>query len=788
MGKMIGESVKRVEDQRFITGAGQYTDNIVLPRMTHAYILRSPLAHAKIKNIDTAAAKASEGVVAVFTGADVAHINGIPTAWQVDFIDGEAMREPKHALLAHDKVRHVGDGVAIVIAESKALACDAAALIEVDYEELPVVVDASRALESGAPMVHDELADNRSFDWQLGDKASTDTGIANAHHVTKMKIRNQRMIANAIEPRSYVGDYDKGRDQYTLYTATQNPHVIRLLMCAFVLGIPEHKVRVVAKDVGGGFGSKIAHYTEEALVTWAASKIGRPVKWTAERSESFVTDSHGRDHNTTAEMGFDKDGNITALRVHTDANLGAYLSIFGTCVPTYLYGTLLQGQYKTPAIYVKVNGVFTHTTPTCAYRGAGRPESTYLLERLMDTAAAEMGMDPAELRMRNLIPPFDGVDQPGYQTQVALQYDSGNYEATMRKAMGILGYDNLRKEQEEARKQGRYIGIGFSSYIEACGLAPSAVVGSLGARAGLYESANVRVQPTGKVSVFTGSHSHGQGHATTYAQVVADQLGIELEDVEIVHGDTDQVPFGMGSYGSRSLAVGGSAIVKALDKVKEKGAKVAAHLLEASEQDLEYVDGKWAVKGTDKSIGFSEVALASYVPHNFPEGLEPGIEFNSFYDPTNFTYPFGTYIAVVEVDAETGTTEIKRFVAVDDVGNVINPMIVEGQIHGGLTQGIGQALLEGAIYDESGQLSTGTYLDYALPRADDLPSYEIEQNVTPCPHNPLGAKGCGEAGTIGSTPAIVNAVVDALRPLGIKDLEMPLTPQKVWAAIQSANA
>ena len=788
MGKMIGESIKRVEDHRFITGTGEYTDDIVLPRMTHAYILRSHLAHAKIKSVDTTAAKSADGLVAVFTGEDVAHINGIPTGWQVNFTDGEVMREPKHPLLVKDKALHVGDGVAIVVAESKEQACDAANLIEVDYEELSVVVDASKALEAGAPMVHDELPDNRAFDWQLGDKAAADAGMAKAHHVTKMKIRNQRMIANAIEPRSYIGDYSKARDQYTLYTSSQNPHVIRLLMCAFVLGIPEHKTRVVSKDVGGGFGSKIFHYAEEALVTWASQQIARPVKWTAERSEAFVTDAHGRDHNTTAEMGFDKDGNITALRVHTDANLGAYLSTFAPAIPTYLYGTLLQGQYVTPAIHVTVNGVFTHTTPVDAYRGAGRPEATYLLERLIDTAAAEMGMDPAELRMKNFIPAFDGVDQPGYQTQVALQYDSGNYEATMRKALDVLGYDDLRKEQEEARKQGRYIGVGFSSYIEACGIAPSAVVGSLGARAGLYESANVRVQPTGKVSVHTGSHSHGQGHDTTFAQVAADHLGIALEDIEIIHGDTEQVPFGMGTYGSRSLAVGGSAIVKALDKVKEKGAKVAAHLLEASEQDLEYVDGKWTVKGTDKSISFGEVALASYVPHNFPEGLEPGIEFNSFYDPTNFTYPFGTYIAVVEVDAETGTTEIKRFVAVDDVGNVVNPMIVDGQVHGGLAQGIGQALLEGAVYDESGQLTTGTYLDYAMPRADDLPSFEVDRNVTPCPHNPLGVKGCGEAGAIGSTPAIVNAVVDALRPLGVKDLEMPLTPQKVWAAVQNANA
>ncbi len=787
MGKYIGQAIKRVEDQRFITGKGTYTDDIVLHRMTHAYILRSQLAHARIKSIDTSAAKAAPGVVAVFTGADVQEVNGVPCGWQVNFKSGETMREPKHPLLVHDKVRHVGDSVAVVIAETKAQARDAADLIEVDYEELPVVVESVDALKPGAAKVHDELPDNLVFDWELGDASAADEGLAKAAHVTSMKIRNQRLVPNPIEPRSYIGDYDASRDNYTLYTSSQNPHVIRLLMCAFVLGIPEHKVRVVAKDVGGGFGSKIYHYTEEALVTWASKQIGRPIKWTSERSEAFVTDAHGRDHHTTAQMGFDADGKLTALKVHTDANIGAYLSTFSTAVPTYLYGTLLQGQYTTPAVYVSVNAVFTNTTAVDAYRGAGRPEATYLLERLMDTAAAEMGMDPAELRMKNFIPAFDGVDQPGYQTQVALQYDSGNYEAAMRKALDIIGYDELRKEQEEARKQGRYIGIGFSSYIEACGIAPSAVVGSLGARAGLFESANVRVQPTGMVSVYTGSHSHGQGHDTTFAQVVADHLGIDMSNVEIIHGDTEQVPFGMGTYGSRSLAVGGSAIVGALEKVKEKGAKVAAHLLEASEQDLEFADGSWTVKGTDKSISFGEVALASYVPHNFPEGLEPGIEFNSFYDPANFTYPFGTYIAVVEVDPETGKTTIKRFVAVDDVGNIVNPMIVEGQIHGGLAQGIGQALLEGAVYDESGQLTTGTFLDYAMPRADDLISFEVDGNVTPCPHNPLGAKGAGEAGCIGSTPAIVNAVVDALRPLGVSDLAMPLTPQKVWAAINSAS-
>ncbi len=788
MGKLIGEAVKRVEDRRFTTGAGQYTDDIVLPRMTHAHIVRSHLAHARIRSVNTAAAENASGVVAVLTGEDFKDVGGVPCGWQVDFKDGTTMHEPKHPILVADKVRHVGDAVAVVIAETKAQAKDGADLVEVDYEELPVVTDSTAALQPGAPLVHDDLPNNMVFDWELGDQGATDAGIASAHHVTKLEIRNQRLVPNAIEPRSYIGDYDAARDFYTLYTSSQNPHVIRLLMCAFVLGLPEHKVRVVARDVGGGFGSKIYHYTEEALVIWASKKIGRPIKWTSERSEAFLTDAHGRDHNTTAEMGFDAGGKITALRVRTDANLGAYLSTFSTCIPTYLHGTLLQGQYTTPAIHISLNAVFTNTTAVDAYRGAGRPEATYLIERLMDTAAAELNIDPAELRKRNFIPPFDGVNEPGYQTQVALQYDSGNYVAAMDKALETIGYQDLRREQEEARKQGRYLGIGFSSYIEACGIAPSAVVGSLGARAGLFESANVRVQPTGKVSVYTGSHSHGQGHETTFAQVVADNLGIPMEDVEIVHGDTEQVAFGMGTYGSRSLAVGGSAISKALDKIKEKGAKIAAHLLEASADDLDFADGSWTVRGTDKSVAFGEVSLAAYVPHNFPEGMEPGIEFNSFYDPVNFTYPFGTYIAVVEVDPDTGTVSLKRFVAVDDVGNIINPMIVDGQIMGGVAQGVGQALLEGANYDESGQLSTGTYLDYAMPRADDLPSIEVSQNVTPCPHNPLGVKGCGEAGTIGSTPAVVNAAIDALRPLGVTDLEMPLSPPRVWSAIQQASA
>ena len=789
MTNVVGQSVKRVEDKRFITGKGNYTDDIVLPGMTFAAVVRSPYGHANITKISTTAAAKADGVVAVLTGKEMQEdgIAGLPAGWQVDFKNGDTMKEPPHPSLAIDKVRHVGDSVAVVIAETRAQAKDAAELVKVTYEVLDAVVDVVEAQKSGAPQLHADVPNNIPFDWELGDKEKTDSAMSQAKHVTTLEFRNQRLVPNAIEPRCAIGHYEDARDHYTLYTSSQNPHVIRLLMCAFVMGIPEHKVRVISPDVGGGFGSKIFHYAEEVIVTWSSKRVGRPVKWTAERSESFVTDAHGRDHATKAEMGFDGDGKMVALRVDTHANMGAYLSTFAPCIPTYLYGTLLQGVYTTPAVHVNVTAAFTTTTPVDAVRGAGRPEATYLIERLVDQAAHEMGVDPVDLRRKNLIPPFDGVQQPGYETQVALVYDSGNYEAVLDKALDMAGYDDLRRRQEEARKEGRYIGIGLSTYIEACGIAPSAVVGSLGARAGLYESATVRVQPTGKVSVYTGSHSHGQGHDTTFAQLVSGNLGIPMDDIEIIHGDTEKVPFGMGTYGSRSLAVGGVAIRNSCEKIKEKGAKIAAHLLEASERDLEYADAKWTVKGTDKSIGFADVSLTAYVPHNYPEGLEPGLEFTSFYDPANFTFPFGAHIAVVEVCPDTGIVKIERYIAADDVGNIVNPMIVDGQVHGGVTHGIGQALMEGAIYDDDGQLTNGSYMDYAMPRADDVPTFETARTVTPCPHNPLGVKGAGETGTIGSTPAIVNAVIDALWPLGVRHLEMPLTPQKVWQAIQAAS-
>ncbi len=788
MTKYIGKSVKRLEDKRFITGQGKYTDDIKLNNMAYAYILRSPYANAKVNSIDTDAAKAMDGVAAVFTGADVPEsIAGVPCGWQVNFKNGDTMKEPPHPLMVRTKVRHVGDAIAIVIADSKAIAKDASELINVDYDILDAVTDPKAAAQPGAPLVHEDVPNNICFDWEIGNpKDEVEAALASAAHVTELEFVNQRVVPNAIEPRSAIGEYDTAYDRYTLHTSTQNPHLTRLLLCAFVLGLPEHKVRVVGPDVGGGFGSKIFHYTEEALVVYFSKIVGRPIKWTAERSESFLTDAHGRDHVSHAKMGFDADGKMVALQAYTYANMGAYLSTFAPAVPTYLHGTLFQGLYTTPKINVDVTATFTHTNAVDAYRGAGRPEATYLIERLIDLAALEMNMDPAELRMKNFIPAFDGVEKEGYVTQVALQYDSGNYEPVLNRALEMIGYEDFRAKQA-AQNNGKLLGIGFSTYIEACGIAPSAVVGALGARAGLFESAQVTVQPTGKVSVYTGSHSHGQGHETTFAQVVADKLGIDIGDIEIIHGDSDRVAFGMGTYGSRSLAVGGSAIVKSIDKVLEKGAKIAAHLLEASPDDLNYEDGKWTVKGTDKSVGFGDVSLTSYVPHNYPEGLEPGLDFSSFYDPTNFTYPFGAHVAIVEIDKETGKVELKRFIAVDDVGNVINPMIVDGQIHGGLAQGIGQALHEGTVYDETGQLINGTYMDYCMPRADDLPSFEIDRTVTPCPHNPLGVKGAGEAGCIGSTPAVVNAVIDALWKAGhkVKDIQMPMTSERVWNAMNA---
>jgi carbon-monoxide dehydrogenase large subunit len=781
----IGAAVRRKEDLRFVRGAGKYTDDMNLEGQAYAYILRSPHAHASIRSIDTSVARASDGVIAVFTSEDMTAVGGIPCGWQVHGKDGNPMAEPKHPVLAEGKVRHTGDPVAVIIAESRTQARDASEGIIIDYDALDAVVDMQQAVMEGTTSVHDDVGTNVCFDWALGDKDAVDEAFANADHVASLDLVNNRLIANAIEPRCAIGDYDQATGQYTLHTTSQNPHVIRLLMGAFVLGLPEHKLRVNAPDVGGGFGSKIFHYAEEIIVTWAAAQINKPVKWTADRSESFVSDAHGRDHVTTVELALDGNGKFQALRETTLANMGAYLSTFAPCVPTYLHGTLLAGQYSTPAIYSGVKAVFTNTVPVDAYRGAGRPEATYLLERIVQVAADELGIDAAEIRRRNFIQP----DEFPYQTPVALVYDTGNYEASMGKALAAADYDGFAGRKEASRRAGKLRGIGIASYIEACGIAPSNIAGALGARAGLYEAATIRVNPTGSVSVLTGSHSHGQGHETTFAQVVSDKLGIDFDSVDVVHGDTDKIPFGMGTYGSRSIAVGGAAIVKAIDKIVAKGKKIAAHLLETSESDIEFENGQFVVPGTDKAKAFGEIALAAYVPHNYPlEELEPGLEETAFYDPKNFTFPAGTYVCEVEVDQDTGTVDIASFHATDDFGTVINPMIVEGQVHGGLVQGIGQAILEGCSYDENGQLLSGSYMDYTMPRATDVPSFTVDTTVTECTHNPLGVKGCGEAGAIGSPPAVMNAILNALSEVGVTHLDMPATPHRVWQAIRDAQA
>ena len=780
----IGESLRRKEDYRFLTGAGQYTDDVQMANMTHAYFVRSPHAHAHIKSIDIKAALAAPGVIGIFDGKDVAgdSINGLPCGWLITDTSGQPMKEPAHPILAQGKVRYVGDHVAMVVAETLEQARNAAELVHVEYDVLPAVVDVRDAAKATA--LHEVAPDNHCYKWAIGDKAQVDAAFAKAAHITKLDLNNNRLVPNPMEPRAAIGSYSRANDEYTLYVSNQNPHVERLLMTAFVMGLPEHKVRVIAPDVGGGFGAKIYLYAEDVCLTWASKKLNRNIRWTCDRSEAFLSDAHGRDHASHAEMALDKDGHFLALKVHTNANLGAYLSTFSTAVPTILYATLLAGQYSTPQVYVEVDAWFTNTAPVDAYRGAGRPEATYLLERLVSRAAWETGIGQDEIRKRNFIKAFP------YQTPVALQYDTGDFHACMNESQKLADVAGFEKRKTASAAKGLLRGIGYSSYIEACGIAPSNIAGALGARAGLFECGEIRVHPTGSVTVFTGSHSHGQGHETTFAQVVAARLGIPVENVDIVHGDTGRVPFGMGTYGSRSISVGGAAIMKALDKIESKAKKIAAHLMEAADTDIEFANGEFSVKGTDKKIPFGQVALTAYVPHNYPlDKLEPGLNETAFYDPTNFTFPAGTYIAEVEVNPNTGEVKLDRFTAVDDFGTIINPMIVEGQVHGGLVQGIGQALMERCVYDrETGQLLTGSFMDYAMPRADDFPEFKIGHVCTPCTHNPLGTKGCGEAGAIGSPPAVINAVLDALAPLGVKDLDMPASPHRVWEAIQAAHA
>ncbi|WP_296421013.1 xanthine dehydrogenase family protein molybdopterin-binding subunit [Pseudooctadecabacter sp.] len=781
----IGAATTRREDIRFLTGEGQYTDDINLTGQAHAVFARSDVANGVIKSIDTTAAEAMPGVLAIFTGEDFVEVGGNPAGWLINSRDGEPMKEPKRPVLAHGKVRHVGDAYAAVIAETKQQARDAVEALEVEIEELPAVIDMASAIEGGG-LVHDEIDTNICFDWGWieDNRAATDEAIKNAPHVTTLELVNNRLVPNAMEPRASTADYNPGTDEYTLYTTSQNPHLTRLLISAFVLGIPENKLRVVAPDVGGGFGSKIYHYGEEALVLAAAKKLKRPVKWTATRSEAFLTDAHGRDHVTKIELACEKDGTFIAFRTETMANVGAYLSNFSTATPTFLHGTLMAGNYTVPNVYVNVKAVFTNTAPVDAYRGAGRPEATYSIERIIDMTARELGMDPVELRRKNFVKP----DQYPFASAAGLEYDSGNYDRQMDKLEKMIDREGFAARRAESEAKGKLRGLGVNAYIEACGIAPSNLVGVLGSRVGLYDAATVRVNATGNLSVMVGAHSHGQGHETAFPQVVADMLGIEAASIDIVHGDTAKIPFGMGTYGSRSLAVCGSAVVRATEKIIAKAKKIAAHMLEASDADIELKDGQFSVAGTDKSVSFGEVALKAYIPHQFPiEDIEPGLEETAFYDPANFTYPSGAYACEVEVDPETGKVTVERFAAADDFGNIINPMIVTGQVHGGLGQGIGQALVEQTAYDSDGQLLSASYMDYAMPRADDLPFYQVDHDDgTPCTHNPLGVKGCGEAGAIGSPPTVVNAVVDALQSGGheVTHVDMPLTPSRVWSAMQ----
>ena len=774
----FGTSVKRREDPKFITGQGTYVDDIKLVGMLHAAIVRSPHAHARIRSIDTSRAQNHPGVVAVFTGAELQNqLGALPLGW---ILPGQ--KHVSHAPMAFDTARFVGEAVAAVVAEDPGIAADAAGMVDVDYEPLPVVVDAEKATEAGAPQIHSEASDNIAWDWGL-EGGDIEAAARDAEVIVSQRIIQQRLIPNAIEPRGIVADYNRGTNHLTIWSSTQVPHLVRLAT-ALATGHPEHQLRSVAPDVGGGFGSKICPYVDEIVIAMLAKRLGRPIKWIESRQENYMATNHGRDHIQHVELMGNRDGTITGFRTRTYANMGAHLSFFASLIPTGLHVLMLIGPYKTPNISAKVYGTFTNTTPVEAYRGAGRPEATFSIERMVDLFAQEIGMDPAEVRRKNLIPPFDN----GYTVPTTVTYDTGNYEAAFDKALEMAGYQDFRREQEQARNEGRYLGIGLSSYVEICGLAPSAVVTSLGLQYGAWESAMTRVHPTGKVTVYTGSSSHGQGHETTFAQLASSELGIPIEDVEVVHGDTSQMQFGVGTFGSRSAAVGGTAIHLSVEKIKDKVKQLAAHLLEAAEADMVYEDGKIFVRGAPANAKtFQEIALATHMASSLPEGMEPGLEALSYFDPKNFTWPFGTHIAVVEVEADTGDVKLLRYVAVDDVGNVINPMIVDGMVHGGVTQGIGQALQEEAIYDDSGQLLTGTMMDYAIPTAADLPSYELDRTVTPSTSNPLGIKGAGETGTIASSVAVVNAVMDALAPLGIKHLDMPLKPEKVWRAIQAAR-
>ncbi len=779
--KLFGAKVKRREDPRLIMGKATYTDDLTLPGLLHAAIVRSPHAHARITRIDTAAARRVPGVVAVFTGADlVGKVNPLPCAW---LIPNAELKTPAHPAIAVDRVRYVGDAVAVVVAEGRYVARDGAERVIVDYAPLPAIVEADQTTRPGAPQLHDDVPQNIAFRWKVtgGDIAAA---FAAAGAVIKQRFLNQRLIPNAIETRASVADYRSSTGELTLWVTSQNPHIHRVVLSG-VLGIPEHKLRVISPEVGGGFGSKIFVYPDEAIIAFCSRALGRPVKWAEDRRENYLTSAHGRDHITEVELAVKKDGSLLGLRGRTYANLGAYLSTAAPGVPTILHGLMLSGCYQLPAVDYEVVGTFTNTTPVDAYRGAGRPEATYIVERLMDLAATDLGLDPVEIRRRNFIP----REKFPYTTCTGVAYDSGDYEHSFDMALRMVDYPAWRDRQRRGPTNGKHIGIGISTYVEICGLGPSPVAGAVGFQGGLWGSAVLRVHPTGKVNVFIGEKPHGQGEETTFAQVVADELGIPIDDIQVIYGDTATTPMGWGTYGSRTTVVGGAACALAARKVVDKARKIAAHLLEAAEADVVFQDGKFFVKGSpERAKTFQDVTLQAYLAWNLPAGVEPGLEASAFYDPTNFTFPFGAHLCVVEVDAQTGNVGVKRYVAVDDCGKAINPLIVDGQVHGGITQGVGQALYEGAIYDASGQLLTGSMLDYAVPKASQVPVYETARTETPSPHNPLGVKGVGETGTIASTAAVVNAVVDALRPFGIRHLDMPLTPQRVWQAIQTATA
>jgi carbon-monoxide dehydrogenase large subunit len=798
----LGAPVKRTEDPRLVTGAGSFLDDIKLPGMTHAAILRSPYAHARIVSIDTTRAAAMPGVIAVFTGKDLeSELNPLPCAWAAGGASGGEVGGVTNNLntprvLAVDDVKWTGEGVAVVIAETLEQAVDARAAIEVDWDPLPVVVDTEGATAPGAPQLHENAPNNVAFTWAIGDADGTAAAIDGAEVVVRQRIVNQRLIPNPMDMRGAIGRWDPGQDDYTIWMTSQTPHIMRLLIAAFVMGVPEHKIRCISPDIGGAFGTKIFCYPEWSLVAWASKKLGgRPVKWYESRSENYQATTHGRDHITYLEVGATKDGEVRGLRVKTYANMGGRLSTIGPGIPTTLYGRVLGGPYKIPNVHCEVIGTYTNTVFVDAYRGAGRPEATYLLERAMDLVADETGIDPAEIRRRNFLPPgaFPYRNPSGLLRSwngAEVEIDSGNYVPALDRALEMVGYADIDRRKTDAESRGRYLGIGLSTYIEMCGVAPSKWIGLVGEGwgAGMWESANIRVHLTGKTVLTIGTQSHGQGHETTYAQIVADQLGIPMEDIVVEHSDTSGTPFGYGTYGSRSGAVGGMAAVRAAEKIKEKAKRLAAHMLEANPEDMEFVDGAARVKGSpDKTKTIAEIALAAHVGYDLPQGMEPYLDETAYYDTPNCTWPFGTHVAVVEVDRETGKVELVDYVAVDDVGKKINPLIVDGQIHGGIVQGIGQALWEGAVYDEEGQLLSGSMMDYAVPRASWIPEMKLDETVTPSPVNVLGVKGVGEAGAIASTPAVVNAVIDALSPLGIRHVDMPLTPQRVWKAIQAAK-